>query len=39
MCTAEETASLLASLAPFSLCPTSKDHDVWVTLSANGDGQ
>lgn len=27
MHTAEETASLLASLAPFSLFPTSKDND------------
>lgn len=27
MHTAEETASLLASLAPFSLFPTSKDDD------------
>lgn len=40
MHTAEETASLLASLAPFSLFPTSKDDDArWVTLSASKDGQ
>ena len=41
MHTAEETASLLASLAPFSLFPTSEDDDArrGVTLLASGDGQ
>lgn len=40
MRTAEETASLLASLASFSLFPTSKDKMMHgVTLSASGDGQ
>lgn len=38
MHTVEETDSLLAARAPFSLFPTSKDDDL-VTLSAFGDGQ